>query len=255
MKIKGASVRLIAGSVRFSHGTGLPVQRMFEAKALAAAPIPPHEEPSRQELFEYHMYEIPQVVDLAPSRAKNIRLFDAGSLPCKKKLVLQSGSFYYYRSVDRSQKTLHPDIILEIDTKAKKVPFPAGNFRVYKTDSKNVPVFVGQQRITSVASGEKIVLNLGKAFDITARKKQLTFHRIKTDNKYIYSYTSSYEIKIHNSKDRPVTVFIREEIPGQWSIIDENIPHIKEDVRHSVWKMEIPASATKILRYSVKVLD
>ncbi len=255
MKINRAGVRLIAGNVRFGRGRDLPVPRMFEAKALAASPAPLPEEPSRQELFEYHLYEIPQVIDLAPLGAKNIRLFDAGSLPCKKKLVLQSGSFYYYRSVDRSQKTLHPDVILEVDTKDKNLPFPAGNFRIYKTDSKNVPIFVGQQRIRSVASGEKIVLNLGKAFDITARKKQLTFNRIKTDSRYKYSYSSSYEIKIHNSKDRPVTIFIREEIPGQWSITDENIPHIREDVRHSVWKMEIPASATKILRYSVRVID
>jgi len=257
LNITGANVRLVAGKVKFQYGSNVPVERMYKAKAMPAAPVSPLEEAVRERLFEYYIYEIPQSVNLAPLRSQNIRLFNAGSLPCNKKLIFQSNTSYYYRSVDSTQKRLNPDIILEIDTKGqdRKLPFPAGNFRVYKADSKGTPIFVGQQRIQSVAPGAKIILNIGKAFDITCKKRQLTFNRIKTNNRYIYSYESTYELQVRNSKDEPVTVFIREEIPGQWSVTAENLPHIKEDARHCLWKMQIPASGTSTLKYSVRILD
>ena len=256
MDIRNATIKLLAGNVRLQRNSSMPLRdAVFVEKKAMPAPIP--EEPVRERLFEYHIYTIPGQVNLGPSQEKSLRLFDAGTLACEKKFVLRSNQAYYYRSMDRNPKTLHPDIILKIDTKGDKtdMPFPAGVFRVYKSDSQGAPIFVGQQRIPSVAQGEKIILNLGQAFDISARKKQLSFNRIKVNNNYHYSYESSYEIKIHNSKNKPVTVFIREEIPGDWSITNENIHHTKEDANHCLWKMEIPPSEVRVLTYRVRVLD
>lgn len=253
MDIKNAHMKLVAGDVNFRYRSNFPVIRAFEAKAMAAAPP----EPAREKVFEYHVYRIQQVVTLTPKQSKYIMLFQAGNLQCKKKLVLSSGNYYYYRHADRSMKNLHPEIFLEVDTGSGKdaQPFPAGLFRVYKRDKEGSAVFIGEQKIASTAAGEKIVLNLGRAFDVTARKRQISFNRVRTGDKYKYRYESSYEIEVHNSKDKPATVIIKEGIPGDWTITGENLKHFKEEAHLVSWTMNIPGRATSILRYSVRIWD
>ena len=255
MLIQNAKVKLVAGEVNLHTRRNFPVARAFEAKAMAApaAPIGPE----REEFFEYHIYKYPGRLSLFPRQTKHVLLFQADALPCNKKFVLRPTSSYYYRNADRSLKNLHPDIILEIKTEKgeKGPPFPAGIFRVYKRDSENSPVFVGEQRISSTASGEKIVLNLGRAFDITAKKKQLAFKRIRTGDKYSYRYDSKFEIVIHNSKDIPVSITIKESIPGDWNITKENFPHERETAHLVSWKVKVPPRGKEVLRYSVRVWD
>ncbi len=250
--IKNARLRLVAGDVNLYQRPNFPETRLYRAKALSIA-----ERPKRQELFEYHLYDMPERVSLLPGQRKHVLLFDAEVFPCTKRLVLSSNRYVYYRSENRDMNRLHPTVLLEIETskKEKKEPFPAGMFRVYKKDAGNQSIFVGEYQIPSVASGNKIVLALGKAFDITASRRQTAFKRLKNVGQNNYIYESSYEIRVHNSKSKVQQVLVREEIPGDWKVIDENVPHQKEDARHCSWLLEVPAESTKILRYSVKVMD
>ena len=255
MFIKKAKAKLVAGKVNLHTRRNFPVTRAFEAKAMAAPAAPV--EPLREQFFEYHVYRLPGTLSLFPKQAKNVLLFHATDLSCQKRLVLRSSSSYYYRNPDRSLKNLHPDIVFDINTKKGNggAPFPAGIFRVYKRDSDNTPVFVGEQRINSTAAGEKIVLNLGKAFDITARKKQLAFKRIRTGDKYSFRYDSSFEIEVHNSKELPVSIVIKESIPGDWKMTQENFPHERETAHLVSWKVKVPPRGKEVLRYSVRVWD
>ncbi|NPA94172.1 MAG: DUF4139 domain-containing protein [Thermodesulfobacteria bacterium] len=251
--VSSSRLRLVAGRVNFGANTVYPKTRMVAEKAM---PLASPEEPKRQRIFEYHIYDVNRPVKLLPKQRLHITLFQAEALPCKKILVLREDHYPYFRSMNRSLRRLHPDIVLEVETKGKKAdqPFPAGNFRVYKKDTRGIPVFMGMDRISGIPQGEKITLNLGKAFDVTAKKKQTFFKRLKMNNNR-YSYESSYEIKVHNSKDVPTTVKILERVPGSWSIISENLPHKKEDATHCSWQLTIPPGATKTLTYTIKVID
>ncbi len=250
--INNATLKLIAGDVNLYQRPNFSETRLYRAKALSVA-----ERPKRREFFEYHIYDMPERISLLPGQKKHVLLFDAEVFPCTKRLVLSSNRYVYYRSENRGMNRLHPTVLLEIETaeKEKKEPFPAGMFRVYKKDAGNQSIFVGECQIPSVASGNKIVLALGKAFDITASRRQTAFKRLKNVGQNNYVYESSYEIRVHNSKSKTQQVLVREEIPGNWTITDENMPHQKEDARHCTWLLDVPSESTKILKYSVKVMD
>ncbi len=251
-KVSASDLKLVAGNVNFQTRPFYKQTRMVEDKALAmAAP----ELPSRKKFFEYHVYYINKKVELFPKERLHLSLFQADELPCQKSLVFRDEGYSYFRNLNRSLRKIHPNIILEIETKKGKEgqPFPAGNFRVYKQDDKGSPVYVGMDDIPGIPAGEKIVLKLGKAFDVTAKKKQTFFKRFKVDNRY--GYESSYEIKVFNAKDKPTSVKIIERVPGSWSIIQENIKHKKVDSTHCSWEMTIPPQGTKTLTYSIKVID
>ena len=264
LNIEAASLRLVAGDINFNKG---PVfrdyapRKMVMEKAMVAAPAPASPIPRREDVFEYHIYRFSEKLNLGPHEGKYLSLLKAVELSAKKFFILQTkGSYYYAERSNDEPKRLHPLIVLEVDTKEKGLnePFPKGVFRVYKRDSTGVPVFVGEDRIPRVPPGEKFDLRLGKAFDITAVRKQTEFKRIKSkisSKDYYNKYISSYEIKVHNAKKKEVTVLVKENIPGDWTITKENIPHVKERAHLATWKVTVPAKGTKVLSYSVRIFD
>lgn len=56
-----------------------------------------------------------------------------------------------------------------------------------------------------------------------------------------------------NNKDEAVTITVREPVPGDWEILDENQPHQKEAANAVAWKVNVPANGKATLTYRVKV--
>ena len=94
------------------------------------------------------------------------------------------------------------------------LPLPMGVVRVYKADSDGDAIFVGEDHIKHTPKNEELDLMLGRAFDVTARGKQVDYKRI-ADN----VYENSYEIEVKNAKTEPVTVTLREFVPGDWKML------------------------------------
>ena len=57
---------------------------------------------------------------------------------------------------------------------------------------------------------------------------------------------------LKNAKNNSVTVQVKEPIPGNWQILQENYPHTKDGMI-AVWKIRVPANGDAILKYRVRV--
>jgi hypothetical protein len=120
--------------------------------------------------------------------------------------------------------------------------------RVYKADSDGDAVFVGEDHIEHTPKNEEIDLMLGRAFDVTARGKQIDHTRI-ADN----VFENEYEIEVRNAKPEAVSVTVREFVPGDWRMLEESVPHDKVDASTAEWQLSVPAEGSTKLTYKVRI--
>ncbi|MFT7413551.1 MAG: hypothetical protein ACI9FO_000199 [Methylophagaceae bacterium] len=247
-----AKLQLVAGDVNqvqpeFSRGS-IPREAMM--KTMNDSPV------AEESLFEYHLYSLNRPTDLADKQTKQVALLSANSVPVDKEFLLQGNNYYYNSSYGELGQKMKVAVFVEFNNTEKAhlgMPIPKGIVRVYKNDSKGNAQFVGEDRIDHTPKNENIRLKLGDAFDITADKKQTDFKKAKYFAPHSAAYESSYEIELKNAKAEPVTVMVREPVPGEWKILQENHPHTKMTSGTAQWQITIPAESKETLKYTILV--
>lgn len=211
---------------------------------------------SEENLFEYHLYTLDRLTSLADNQTKQVSLLTAANVPVHKQFLLQ-GNDYYYRS---SYGDIGQKIKIGVFVKFKNdeeaglgLPLPKGIVRVYKKDTAGNAQFVGEDSIDHTPKREEVNLKLGDAFDITADKKQTLFRKSNATAQYVYAFESAYRIEIKNAKTEPVTVVVREPIPGDWKMLEESHAHKKVAAGTAEWNIEIPAEGSEVLEYRTLV--
>jgi hypothetical protein len=250
-----AKLQLVAGDVNVvKHDFG----RRLEGKAMPVAKMMVMEDSAMQEesLFEYHLYSLNRPTTVSNNQTKQVSLLTATQVPVTKEFLLQGNTYYYQSSYGNIGQKMKVGVYVEFKNKKKSglgLPLPKGIVRVYKKDKAGNAQFIGEDNIDHTPKNEDIRLKLGNAFDITADKKQTTFKKRVAFGKYSYAYESAYEIKIKNAKSEPVTVVVREPVPGDWKMLEHSHPFKKVAAGTAEWHIEIPAEGSTTLEYNVLV--
>ena len=58
---------------------------------------------------------------------------------------------------------------------------------------------------------------------------------------------------VRNAKSAPVSVTVREPVPGDWQMLDESQTHAKVAAGTAEWHVEVPAEGSTTLKYRVLV--
>ena len=124
---------------------------------------------------------------------------------------------------------------------------PAGKVRLYQRDQGGSLQFLGENEIQHTPRDEKISLTVGKSFDMKATHKQTNY--TKTSKR---SSTSTYEVEIRNRKKTDETATIYEHLSGQWKIVNNTNPFVKEDSGTAVFEVRLKAGEVKTVRYTVE---
>ena len=248
-----AKMQLVAGDVN-------RVQRVYRkamsrgaaltAEMDAAAPM------AEEALFEYHLYTLGRPTTIADNQTKQVSLMGAAAVPVEKQFLLQGNDYYYRSSYGDIGQKMKIGVFVKLENRESAgmgMPLPKGIVRVYKKDRAGNAQFIGEDRIDHTPKNETIKLKLGDAFDITADKKQTDFRKLNASGKYHYAFESSYEIKLKNAKNEPVTVVVREPIPGDWKMKQETQPHEKVAAGTAEWKIVVPAEGHTTLKYRVRI--
>ena len=127
------------------------------------------------------------------------------------------------------------------------VPLPAGIVRVYLQDRSGALQLIGEDTVSHTPVGQDIELKLGRLFDLTAKRKQLTFRRLQER-----LVEASYEIEIHNNKKEQVEIIVHEKMPGDWRIIEQSEPGKSVDSRTQEYRVKVPAAGSKTISYRVQ---
>jgi len=203
--------------------------------------------------FEYHLYSLDRPTTLKENQTKQVALLAADAIPVEKQYVLvnvaQLGGNYGAK-VGETQR-VNAEVRMKIKNEEAShlgLPLPSGVVRVYKADSDGDAIFVGEDHIDHTPKNEQLDLMLGRAFDVTARGKQVSYSRI-ADN----VYENAYEIEVKNAKKEPVTVTLREFVPGDWKMLEESVKHEKVDASTAKWQLQVPAEGSAKLSYKVRI--
>jgi hypothetical protein len=251
---KQAKLQLVAGDVnrvkeQFNQKRkGMGRLLSLESKAVEAM--------SEESLFEYHLYSLNRLTDIANNQTKQVSLLTASSVPVEKEFLLQGQEYYYRGSHHQLGQKLKVGVYVQFDNRKKTglgMPLPKGIVRVYKRDQSSNAQFIGEDRIDHTPKNEEIRLKLGDAFDITANRKQSSFAKRDASKPFNYVFEAAYEIELKNAKTEAVSVVVREPIPGDWKMLKENHTHQTIAAGISQWTINVPAERSETLTYRVLV--
>jgi hypothetical protein len=242
---KDAHMQLVAGNV--NTNTFVPQSTTDSYTVGNAAPAPQFQQ---ENYFEYHLYTLQRTTTIANNQTKQVALLSAHRVPIVKTLELR-GSDSYYESADADLGTnLKVGVYVTFTNKGGDlgIPLPGGNVRLYKNDTRGTSQFLGADTIDHTPRNEDVRLHLGDSFDVTANKKQTDFHGTGS-----CSFESSYTVLVKNAKTEPADVLVVEPIPGDWSIVAENLRHVKSSSSTATWTVHVPADSKTKLSYTARV--
>ncbi len=246
-----AKLQLVAGDLnRVPDAQPAPRAMMAMAAKVADAA-----EMQQESLFEYHLYTLQRPTTLAENQTKQVALMSATRVPVKKEFLLEGANYYYSGQYGELGQKMKVGVFVDFQNKGEGlgIPLPKGVIRVYKKDSQGNAQFVGEDRIDHTPKNETVRLKLGDAFDVTADKKQTAFQKLAGTGRYNYVFESAYEIVLKNAKTEPVTVTLREPMPGDWTMVSESQPHTKAASGTAEWQVKVPADGKTTLTYRVRV--
>jgi hypothetical protein len=249
-----AQLQLVAGDV---NQVRVPATRKSrELQEMAYAARAKDTAMSQESLFEYHLYSLHRPTTINDRQTKQVSLLSASRIPVQKELLLQGSDYYYRSSYGDIGQRIKLGVFVQLDNEKKDglgTPLPKGIVRVYKKDTKDNAQFIGEDRIDHTPDKDQVRLKLGDAFDVTADKKQTDF---RIDERVMGRdvYESSFAITLNNAKTEPVTVVVREPVPGDWQISRESSPHQKVAAGTAQWHITVPAKSSETLRYTARII-
>ena len=228
---KDAKIKLIAGDVRrISH---------FRR---SSDPLYVMEEPhSFQEkaFFDYHLYTLNNPTTLKNNQKKQIQLFNGSDIAYSKYYVVGPGS----------EK---PEVMIEFENTVDNglgVPFPEGIFRMYQQDESDGSLeFIGEDSIAHSPVDKLIRLNLGKAFDVECRHRELSRYK----QKGIVTVKKSYEIKNHKNKEIQVRVKHRME-EDYWEMVSASHPYDEKSSERIEFLLSVPEKSNLTVEFEYEM--
>jgi hypothetical protein len=203
-----------------------------------------------ESLFEYHLYTLERPTTVAENQTKQVALLSGHEIPVKKIYRLENASNHYEYWPNEIPRT-NPSVKIAFDNKEADglgIALPKGIVRVYKADSEGQALFVGEDSIEHTPNNETVDLQLGKAFDVTARSKQTDYDKIAKNIVEV-----AFEVDLKNAKKEPVTVVVAENLPSEWKVLEESHPHTKAHAYLAEWSVPVPAEGEAKLTYRVQI--
>ncbi|MBT9568894.1 MAG: DUF4139 domain-containing protein [Thiobacillus sp.] len=246
-----ARLQLVAGDLNRVRDEQPPPRAMMSMAGKAADAA----EMQQESLFEYHLYTLQRPTTLAQNQTKQVALMSANHVPVKKQYLLTGENYYYTGQHGELGQKIKVGVFVEFDNKGDGlgIPLPKGVMRMYKKDSQGNAQFVGEDRIDHTPKNETVRLKLGDAFDVTADRKQTDFQKLPGSGRFNSVFESAYEIVLKNAKSEPVTVTVREPMPGDWTVVSASQPHVKAASGTAEWQVKVPAEGKATLTYRVRV--
>lgn len=244
---RNARIRLVAGDVNRPRRRGVSPEALAYTRLQRVAAPARRSAPRR--VFAYYVYPLPRPMTLIDQQTSQVGLMHAAAIPVKAEYRLDT-----YTGGRRLRRVVTPPVtkwlIFENNkTSGLGVPLPAGVVRVYERRGGN-PIFIGADRMRRTPAGVKVALRMGTAFDVTAKRRQTDFRRRGLAKN---TFEAAFEITLRNARKAPVSVVVRDRIPGDWTIVDETLRHEKVDANHAQWRVVVPAGSKTVLGYRVRV--
>ena len=257
IRVTDAEVQLLAGSVGRSFERREMEQQMMGRIAAAPAEFAAKDMASESQIGEAHLYTIPGRISLSPGVTSSVALFEPAHTTWERTYVVRGqipwrGMLPQYGNEENEV----PVGVTYTLKRAAKTPFgdlplPGGTYRLYQADSAGRQQLIGESSAGHTAAGRDLMLTAGSAFDITAKRVQLSYSTRRDSLRTIA--TADYKVTISNAKDSAVTVEVLEERQGDWSVVSSSLPAERVSSTRVRFRVRVPAKGDGVLLYRVRV--
>ena len=246
---KNANLQLVAGDLNRVRQS---LARMERDDFRKVAEAPAAAQMAQENFSEYHLYTLGRKTTVNNSETKQVSMLGATAFPVQKRYVVD-GQAFYYRNAQHPGAPIKDVVQVYYQFKNDEksglgMPMPAGNVRVYQSDSKGGVQFVGEDHIDHTPKDEAINLKIGNAFDVVCERKQTDFQKIASS-----VYEVEYEITLRNHKTTAATIEVNEPIGGTWRVLQSSHEWTKTSAWAAQFKVPAAADGTAVLKYRVRV--
>lgn len=241
-----ATLQLVAGKVQLvTNRPTYATKNTYKLSSRAMESAAP--EFNQENLADYYLYTLDQPTTIGSNQTKQVQLFDKNGLSVEKKYIFENLPMNSGNEKNFNNATVRYDIQ---NTKKNSlgIPLPMGTFRIFKADSKGRQQLLGEDSIDHTPNEEWIKVSTGKAFDVVANGKQMSYEAFKLSN----GYTATYEIELRNRKKEDITVRLYANTYGEWKITDNSHKFEKESSSKVYFDVKLPAGKVEKIRYSVE---
>jgi len=272
---RNAHIQLMAGEVQQVSEPRMYTKYAMPAAASADA-VPSSESASRESFFEYHLYTLPNPTSVLSKQTKQVTLLRAPQVKSRKELVFTSANYDFLSPLDDGDgaslrvgenEASDPDLgapvpgivslVFDNDKDSKiGMPLPAGIVRVYKKDKSGTAQFIGEDTIRHTPEGERVRVGLGQSFDVTARRKRMSFEDTTTKldaDKRVRVGESTVRVRFKNAKSAAQKIVYREAFPGEWKLLSSTHEHKRLSKTNEEWQLVIPSKGEVTVNFRVQV--
>jgi hypothetical protein len=251
---QAASVELIAGHINQVR------QKVVAQRSLAMMADSEMAGPATS-LADLYLYRLPEHHDLANNSTRQLFLFEAKDIPVAPfyrlhklaNLTLSVGAGEQKLEVDSYIEFLNMPVS-QPESSALGQPMPAGVVRIYaQADATDQGLrFIGEDRIGHTAKGVKIRLKTGRAFDLGAKRKQLSYVKLPVEQPFRRHTEVVIQTVLSNAGVGEAIIQVEETFAGQWQLLEGPEPD-ERDSGSARWNVRVPASGETTLTFKVRV--
>ena len=193
-----------------------------------------------ESFFEYHLYTLDRPASVRNKETKQLSLLEGSNVPYKKIVTFEADGGQGEGDLESAVK------VKFVNNKKSNLgmPMPAGKARLYQRDASGSLQFLGEDEIKHTPSDEKMSLTVGKSFDIKANHKRTSYS--VTGKR---SARSGYEVEFRNRKKEAATVYFFQHIGGDWKMVSNSDPFVKEDSGTAVFEVKLKAGEVRTIKF------
>lgn len=200
----------------------------------------------QENLADYYLYNLDTNVDIADKELKQVQLFSAKDIKVYRTYLIKAGSI---TELDNYK----PEVEYSIKNKKENSlgrPLPKGVFHLYKSDSRGLQQFIGEDKMEHTPDNEEIKIVSGNAFDIVVNGREVS--RKDLANKK--GYQAKHEIKIRNRKKEPAKIkFFHQYESGSVRFIETSHKFKKDKIRYFA-ELTVKAGEEAKIEYTQEVI-
>lgn len=246
---KDAKLKLLAGEVNRA-----PVPQRFAARGavmdMAKASAPQMVE---EQFGDYHLYTLDRPATVNNNEIKQLSLLEATGVKATKLLLIDAMADYgmwYPQENAVGVGNIKPVVYIQLaNTKENSMgmPLPAGTFKVYQRSKSGSLEMLGEDSITHTPRNETLKLKVGKAFDVVADRKRLTYNRLGDR-----AFRETFEVEVRNRKETPETVTVWERHWGDHKVTNANAEYKWLDSNTLQFVLVLAPNEVKKVTYTVE---
>jgi hypothetical protein len=256
LDLRDAEVQLLAGDIGMKAAPPMPRNQVMMARGEAAAF---DGAASNEAVGEARLYTLPGRLSFMPGMMVTAPLFSPSPVRGELRLTVP-GAIPFWGGVGQMPDEQEVPVAVSYRFERRQgtpfgdLPLPAGSVSVFDTDRAGRVQLVGQGMIGHTAPGEMLEVSTGTAFDVTARRTQLSYTSTVLTNPRRTQVIMDYQVVLTNAKDTAAQVEVREERGGDWSIVSSSIPAVRRSSTRVAFPVTVPAKGEVTLTYRVRVV-